>query len=47
MPAYQLVRPMFRALDAALKDPDVVERLRQSDQAVIAASPEESAEVSW
>ncbi|MGH8795708.1 MAG: Bug family tripartite tricarboxylate transporter substrate binding protein [Caldimonas sp.] len=38
-----IVDAMFKALDAALKDPDVVERLRQSDQAVIAASPEESA----
>ena len=38
-----IVDAMFKALDAALKDPDVVERLRQSDQAVVAAPPEESA----
>ena len=34
---------MHAALAAALKEPDVTERLRQSDQEVIAASPAETA----
>ena len=34
---------MSKSLEGALKHPDVVERLRQSDQAVVAASPEDSA----
>lgn len=34
---------MFKALDDALKHPDVIERLRQSDQAVVADSPDASA----
>lgn len=38
-----IVDAMFKALDDALKHPDVVERLRQSDQAVVAESPEASA----
>ncbi len=38
-----IVDAMFKALDAALKQPDVVERLRLSDQAVIADTPEASA----
>jgi len=38
-----IVDAMFKALDEALKHPDVVERLRQSDQAVVAESPEASA----
>ncbi|VTU36788.1 Bug family tripartite tricarboxylate transporter substrate binding protein [Variovorax sp. PBL-E5] len=38
-----IVDTMFKALDAALKDPGVAERLRQSDQAVVADSPGDSA----
>lgn len=38
-----IVDAMFKALDDALKLPDVVERLRQSDQAVVAETPEASA----
>ena len=38
-----IVEAMFKALDAALKHPDVVERLRQSDQVVVADSPDDSA----
>ncbi len=38
-----IVDAMSKALDEALKHPDVVERLRQSDQAVVAESPEASA----
>ena len=38
-----IVDTMVKALDAALKQPDVVERLRQSDQTVVAASPDDSA----
>jgi tripartite-type tricarboxylate transporter receptor subunit TctC len=38
-----IVDAMFSAFDAALKQPDVVERLRLSDQAVVANTPEESA----
>jgi tripartite-type tricarboxylate transporter receptor subunit TctC len=34
---------MFKALDDALNHPDVIERLRQSDQAVVADSPDASA----
>jgi len=39
-----IVDAMSKALDGALKHPDVVERLRQSDQAVVDESPEASAE---
>ncbi|MEO8058256.1 MAG: tripartite tricarboxylate transporter substrate binding protein [Burkholderiales bacterium] len=38
-----IVDTMSKALDAALKQPDVIERLRLSDQTVVAASPEDSA----
>lgn len=38
-----IVDAMFKALETALRHPDVVERLRQSDQVVVAASPAESA----
>jgi tripartite-type tricarboxylate transporter receptor subunit TctC len=38
-----VVGAMHAALSAALKQPDVVERLRQTDQEVIAATPEASA----
>jgi tripartite-type tricarboxylate transporter receptor subunit TctC len=38
-----VVDSMFKALDAALKHPDVIERLRQSDQTVLADSPDDSA----
>jgi tripartite-type tricarboxylate transporter receptor subunit TctC len=38
-----VIDAMHAALSAALKQPDVVERLRQSDQEVVAASPAESA----
>ena len=38
-----IVDTMSKALDTALKQPDVVERLRQSDQTVVAASPDDSA----
>ena len=38
-----IIDAMFRALDTALKQPDVVERLRQSDQAVVASSPDDTA----
>lgn len=38
-----VIDAMFKALDSALKQPDVVERLRQSDQAVVAASPDDTA----
>jgi tripartite-type tricarboxylate transporter receptor subunit TctC len=38
-----IVDAMAKALDMALKQPDVVERLRLSDQAVIADTPEASA----
>lgn len=38
-----IVDTMSKALDMALKQPDVVERLRQSDQTVVAASPDDSA----
>ncbi len=37
------VEAMHAALGAALKEPDLVERLRQTDQAVVAASPADSA----
>lgn len=37
-----IVEEMFKALDNALKHPDLIERLRQSDQAVVADSPEAS-----
>lgn len=37
-----IVDEMFKALDNALKHPDLIERLRQSDQAVVADSPEAS-----
>lgn len=37
-----IVDEMFKALDNALKQPDLIERLRQSDQAVVADSPEAS-----
>jgi tripartite-type tricarboxylate transporter receptor subunit TctC len=39
----QVVETMHAALAAALKEPDVTERLRQSDQEVIAASPADTA----
>lgn len=38
-----IVDAMFKALDEALHHPDVIERLRQSDQVVVADSPEVSA----
>jgi tripartite-type tricarboxylate transporter receptor subunit TctC len=38
-----IIDAMSSALAAALKQPDVVERLRQSDQEVVAASPSDSA----
>lgn len=38
-----IVVAMFKALDAALKQPDVIERLRLSDQSVVAQAPEDSA----
>jgi tripartite-type tricarboxylate transporter receptor subunit TctC len=38
-----IVDAMFKALDDALKQPDVVERLRLSDQSVVADAPEASA----
>ena len=38
-----IVDAMFNALDGALRQPDVIERLRQSDQAVVADTPEASA----
>ena len=38
-----IVDAMFNALDGALKQPDVIERLRLSDQAVVADTPEASA----
>jgi len=38
-----IIDAMSNALAAALKQPDLVERLRQSDQEVVAASPAESA----
>jgi tripartite-type tricarboxylate transporter receptor subunit TctC len=38
-----IVDVMFKALDEALKHPDLIERLRLSDQAVVAESPEASA----
>jgi tripartite-type tricarboxylate transporter receptor subunit TctC len=38
-----IVDAMFKALDEALNHPDVIERLRQSDQVVVANSPEVSA----
>jgi tripartite-type tricarboxylate transporter receptor subunit TctC len=38
-----VVDAMHAALAAALKTPDVVERLRQSDQEVVAASPTDTA----
>ncbi|MFM2066279.1 MAG: hypothetical protein RLZZ584_1188 [Pseudomonadota bacterium] len=38
-----IVDAMGKALDAALRQADVVERLRQSDQTVVAASPRDSA----
>jgi tripartite-type tricarboxylate transporter receptor subunit TctC len=37
-----IVDAMFKALDGALKEPDVIERLRLSDQAVVANTPEDS-----
>lgn len=37
-----IVDAMFKALGTALKHPDVVERLRQSDQIVVAESPDDS-----
>jgi tripartite-type tricarboxylate transporter receptor subunit TctC len=38
-----VIDTMHAALAGALKQPDVVERLRQTDQEVIADSPEASA----
>ena len=38
-----IVDAMAKALDGALRQPDVVERLRLSDQTVVAASPDDSA----
>jgi tripartite-type tricarboxylate transporter receptor subunit TctC len=38
-----IIDAMFRAFDTALKQPDVVERLRQSDQAVVATPPDDTA----
>ena len=38
-----IVEAMFKSLEMALKQPDVAERLRQSDQLVVADSPEASA----
>lgn len=38
-----IIDAMFKALDAALKQTDVVERLRQSDQAVVATSADDTA----
>ena len=38
-----IIDAMFRAFDTALKQPDVVERLRQSDQAVAATPPDDTA----
>ena len=38
-----VVDAMVKALDTALRHPDVVERLRQSDQVVVADTPEDSA----
>ena len=38
-----VIDAMSRALDTALRQPDVVERLRQSDQTVIAGSPGDAA----
>ena len=38
-----IVDAMFNALDGALRQPDVIERLRLSDQAVVADTPEASA----
>ena len=37
-----IVDAMFKALDGALKEPDVIERLRLSDQTVVANTPEDS-----
>lgn len=42
MPA-KVVDTMHQAMSAALKQPDVVERLKQTDQEVVAASPADSA----
>jgi len=39
----QVVDKMHAELAAALREPDVTERLRQSDQEVIAASPADTA----
>lgn len=39
----KVVDAMHAAFAAALKEPDLVERLRQTDQAVVAASPADSA----
>lgn len=38
-----IVDAMFKALDDALKHPDLIERLHQSDQAVVADSPDATA----
>ena len=38
-----IIDAMFKALGTALKQPDIVDRLRQSDQAVVATSPHDSA----
>jgi tripartite-type tricarboxylate transporter receptor subunit TctC len=38
-----LIDAMSKAFETALKQPDVVERLRQSDQAVVATSPDDTA----
>ncbi len=38
-----IIDAMSKSLEMALKQPDVVERLRQSDQTVVAASPEDTA----
>jgi tripartite-type tricarboxylate transporter receptor subunit TctC len=38
-----IIEAMSKALDMALKQPDVTERLRLSDQAVVAAAPADSA----
>jgi tripartite-type tricarboxylate transporter receptor subunit TctC len=37
------IETLHAAMSAALKQPDMVERLRQTDQEVVAASPAETA----
>ncbi len=39
----KVIETMHAALAAALRQPDVVERLRQTDQEVVAASPADTA----